>query len=103
MASFENTRLNHPSDMNEASPVSRPPGATLFDDQISNVTWTYNSYKRVGANFGQPIWGGQYFEGNNFYIYIHGKDDPEGDWWQNPSGKPFHGAGGVLVNCHFDS
>lgn len=103
MASFETTRLNHPSDMNNIIAGTRPRGATLFDDQISNVTWTYNSYKRVGANFGKPIWGGQYFEGNNFYIYIHGKNDPEGDWWQNPSSKPFHGPGGVLVNCHFDS
>ncbi|KAK7426627.1 hypothetical protein QQZ08_006805 [Neonectria magnoliae] len=82
---------------------SRPPGVTLFDDQISNLTWTYNKYKRVGANFGKPIWGSQYFEGNNFYIYIHGKDDPEGDWWRTRSRKPFQGPGGVLVNCHFDS
>ncbi|KAF7539990.1 hypothetical protein G7Z17_g12295 [Cylindrodendrum hubeiense] len=98
-----NPPLNRPREINEVNPIPRPPGATLFDDQISNVSWTYNGLKRVGANFGKPLWAGQYFEGNNFYIYIHGKDDPKGDWWQNPSSKPFKGAGGVLVNCHFDS
>ncbi|KAH7141243.1 putative zinc metalloprotease [Dactylonectria estremocensis] len=82
---------------------ARPPGVTLFDDQISSASWTYNKYKRVGANFGKDVRGGQYFEGNNFYVYIHGKDDPEGDWWTKTSKTQFQGAGGVLVNCHFDS
>ncbi|CAM1502701.1 Fc.00g074770.m01.CDS01 [Cosmosporella sp. VM-42] len=87
-----------------SSSDSRPPGVTLFDDQISNVTWTYDTTRRLGANIGKSAWAGQYFEGNNYYIYIHGKDDPPGDWWQSESRyKKFRGKGGVLVNCHFDS
>ncbi|KAG6011951.1 hypothetical protein E4U54_007824 [Claviceps lovelessii] len=72
---------------------ARDPGATIFNDLISNVTY---------AERGSSV--GQYFEGNNLYVYIHGSEDPEGDWWQ--PGKPqrtlYRGAG-VLVNCHFDS
>ncbi|KPM37835.1 Vacuolar membrane protease [Neonectria ditissima] len=98
-----NGYLNPRDDDDEISSGSRPPGVTLFDDQISNLTWTYHKYKRVGDNFVNHTWGAQYFEGNNFYIYIHGKDDPEGDWWHTRSRKPFHGTGGVMVNCHFDS
>ncbi|KAG5984064.1 hypothetical protein E4U55_006199 [Claviceps digitariae] len=72
---------------------ARAPGATIFNDLISNVTY---------AERGSTV--GQYFEGNNFYVYIHGSEDPEGDWWL--SGKPqriLHRGAGVLVNCHFDS
>ncbi|KAG5926562.1 hypothetical protein E4U42_003157 [Claviceps africana] len=72
---------------------ARPPGATIFNDVISNVTY---------AERGSTV--GQYFEGNNFYVYIHGSEDPEGDWWL--SGKPqriLHRGAGVLVNCHVDS
>lgn len=79
----------------------RAPGVTLFDDQISNATFlTENTVK--GSNVdGQS---GQYFEGTNFYAYIHGKEDPEGDWWTTAEGsETFRGAGGVLVNCHYDS
>ncbi|ODA79062.1 hypothetical protein RJ55_04653 [Drechmeria coniospora] len=73
----------------------RPPGATIFDDRISNVTYTYSA---------KSASGGQYFEGNNFYVYIHGKEDPEGDWWRREDRLEALGSsGGVLVNCHFDS
>ncbi|KAM5372166.1 hypothetical protein ACJZ2D_007566 [Fusarium nematophilum] len=83
---------------------SRPRGATIFDDNISNVTWTYNTAKRTSTNISKGSWLGQYFEGNNYYVYIHGKDDPEGEWWRSESTfKKFRGEGGVLVNCHFDS
>lgn len=83
---------------------SRPRGATLFDDKISNVTWTYNTARPTGTNIAKGTWMGQYFEGNNYYVYIHGKDDPEGEWWRSESAyKKFRGQGGVLVNCHFDS
>ncbi|KAH7152800.1 putative zinc metalloprotease [Dactylonectria macrodidyma] len=97
--------LDLPDETDGAHPRSwsRPPGVTLFDDQVSNASWTYKGNKKVGANFGSDIRGGQYFEGNNFYVYIHGKDDPEGEWWTKPSKTQFRGAGGVLVNCHFDS
>lgn len=90
--------------IDEAGLVSRSRGVTLFDDQTSNVTWTYNTARGIGTNIDSGTWMGQYFEGNNYYVYIHGKDDPEGDWWRSESAyKRFHGSGGVLVNCHFDS
>lgn len=80
--------------------TQRAPGATIFDDLVSNVTFTDGGLK-VGGLGPLTI---QYFEGTNFYVYIHGKDDPEGDWWLNSRGlDAFQGKGGVLVNCHFDS
>ncbi|KAJ4263005.1 hypothetical protein NW762_006618 [Fusarium torreyae] len=83
---------------------SKPRGATLFDDRTSNVSWTYNTARRTGSNIDKGKWLGQYFEGNNYYVYIHGQNDPEGDWWRDESKyKKFRGEGGVLVNCHFDS
>ncbi|KAF4431873.1 hypothetical protein F53441_13872 [Fusarium austroafricanum] len=83
---------------------ARPRGVTLFDDRISNVSWTYNTARKMGTNIGKGTWLGQYFEGNNYYVYIHGTNDPEGDWWRDESKyKKFRGEGGVLVNCHFDS
>lgn len=57
------------------------PGVTVFDDGVSNVTFT--------AGGAPPV--GRYFEGSNVYVYIHGRDDAGDD------------ASGVLVNCHFDS
>lgn len=86
------------------STASKPAGVTIFDDQHSNVTWTYDASKQLGARLGPSHWSGHYFEGNNLYVYIHGKEDPEGDWWKTQSDyKKAHGKGGVLVNCHFDS
>lgn len=85
-------------------PTARAPGATLFDDRISNVTWTIDSLINSRNDKSSTSWSGHYFEGNNFYVYIHGKDDPEGDWWTSKSSAAnFRGSGGVLVNCHFDS
>lgn len=99
--------LNVPADdgpVESVSSVAKPPGVTLFDDQISNVTWTYDTTGALSSSIGPSVWSGQYFEGNNFYVYIHGKEDPEGDWWLSESEyKQAHGKGGVLVNCHFDS
>ncbi|KAG6040582.1 hypothetical protein E4U41_000090 [Claviceps citrina] len=72
---------------------TRVQGATIFNDLISNVTY---AERASGV--------GQYFEGNNFYVYVHGSEDPEGDWWlsERPQRVIYRGAG-VLVNCHFDS
>ncbi|KAH7309598.1 hypothetical protein B0I35DRAFT_440302 [Stachybotrys elegans] len=82
----------------------RPRGVTVFDDNLSNGTWMYNPLKVATSNIYAAPARGQYFEGNNLYIYIHGKEDPEGDWWATQSSyKKAHGKGGVLVNCHFDS
>ncbi|KAI5468044.1 hypothetical protein BGZ63DRAFT_478631 [Mariannaea sp. PMI_226] len=78
----------------------------LFDDQISNATWA--SFREVVIPDGDNSWQyhkfrtGTYFEGNNFYVYIRGQDDPKGDWWHTSS-YDFKGEGGVLVNCHIDS
>ncbi|RGP65768.1 aminopeptidase y [Fusarium sporotrichioides] len=91
-------------DTPEETVQAKPRGATLFDDRTSNVSWTYNTARRMGSNISKGTWLGQYFEGNNYYVYIHGTDDPEGEWWRDESKyKKFHGQGGVLVNCHFDS
>jgi hypothetical protein len=83
---------------------SRPPGITVFDDTTSNVTWS-TDLSRVSGTGIHPLQSmGQYFEGNNFYIYIHGKEDPAGEWWTSESDyAKARGKGGVLVNCHFDS
>ncbi|POR31563.1 Peptide hydrolase [Tolypocladium paradoxum] len=80
---------------NRPRSTAKGPGVTIFDDRISNVTYTFR---------GTLGWTGQYFEGSNFYVYIHGKEDPEGDWWQTEVGfTASRRTGGVLVNCHFDS
>lgn len=74
---------------------TKAPRVTIFDDRMANVTYTSQ---------GAQYWTGQYFEGSNIYVYIHGKDDPQGDWWapgQGPTAS--RRTGGVLVNCHFDS
>ena len=79
----------------------RAPGVTLFDDQVSNSTFmTEATVKGRGPSENHA----QYFEGTNFYAYIHGKEDPEGEWWTSPeAAETFRGKGGVLVNCHYDS
>lgn len=71
------------------------PRVTIFDDRVANVTYTSK---------GAQYWTGQYFEGSNVYLYIHGKEDPQGDWWASEKALPVsRRTGGVLVNCHFDS
>lgn len=83
----------HPVRAAEVS--ARPRGATLFDDRISNVTMTNPQPNNTM---------GRYFEGNNFYVYIHGSEDPEGDWWASDNvQRVARNGAGVLVNCHFDS
>ncbi|UKZ83905.1 hypothetical protein TrVFT333_011720 [Trichoderma virens FT-333] len=87
----------------DAPRAKRAPGATIFDDRISNVTWTVDSLLQ-STKGGSKTWQGYYFEGDNFYVYIHGKEDPEGDWWASQAGAAkYSKSGGVLVNCHFDS
>lgn len=77
------------------------PAVTLFDDEISNVTWTSaGSYKHSNESY--AVNSAHYFEGNNFYVYIRGTDDPPGEWWHKASYRS-QGPGGVLVNCHLDS
>ncbi|KAF2805022.1 endoplasmic reticulum metallopeptidase 1 [Mytilinidion resinicola] len=57
----------------------------LFDDQISNVTF---------SNGGTSV----YFEGTNIIVLIRGSEGTENVFSDSSSGK-----GGVLVNAHYDS
>lgn len=75
----------------------------VFDDTISNVSMTQR-YKARFDQDTQPKFRGVYFEGNNIMVYIRGKDDPEGNWWESGiRADKTIGKGGVLVNAHFDS
>ncbi|PTB35659.1 hypothetical protein M441DRAFT_153039 [Trichoderma asperellum CBS 433.97] len=90
-------------DNSNVASAKQPRGATIFDDRISNVTWTVDSLLQ-SAKKGPQTWQGYYFEGDNFYVYIHGQDDPDDGWWNSQDGvADYSRAGGVLVNCHFDS
>ncbi|CAG9942204.1 unnamed protein product [Clonostachys rosea f. rosea IK726] len=81
-----------PENQLDDAPAPQSELVTLFDDEIANVT------KVLGKE------GASYFEGTNFYIYIRGAEDSDGDWWNSESShKRTHRKGGVLVNCHFDS
>ncbi|KAI1435920.1 hypothetical protein GGR50DRAFT_270666 [Xylaria sp. CBS 124048] len=45
-----------------------------------------------------------YFEGKNIIVYIRGKDDPPGRWWEDGyKSDRVIGKGGVLLNAHYDS
>ncbi|POR34273.1 Peptide hydrolase, partial [Tolypocladium paradoxum] len=84
--------------------ATRAPGVTVFDEQAANFTMIYDAGTYLSGSSKGSTWTGQYFEGNNYYIYIHGKGDPKGDWWLSEASYASSGAtGGVLVNCHFDS
>ncbi|KAG9252957.1 putative zinc metalloprotease [Emericellopsis atlantica] len=77
--------------------VNGSTAVTLFDDRVSNFT-------RVDENWRYSARRGTYFEGSNFYIYIRGTEDADGDWWaKDSSSSKAQKPGGVLVNCHFDS
>ena len=70
----------------------------IVDDLVSNVTVT-DSYPASEVGFGT------YFEGTNIIVYIRGKDDPQGPWWENSKvhADKVIGKGGVLINAHYDS
>ncbi|KAJ1329093.1 M28 family peptidase [Microdochium nivale] len=70
----------------------------IFDDNISNVT----AYQRTA---GSTTGTATYFEGTNIVVYIRGKDDPEGQWWDPAKAVVVKniGKGGVLINAHYDS
>ncbi|KAL7799925.1 peptidase family M28 domain-containing protein [Trichoderma ceciliae] len=99
-SSFEEPAVGSDHD---AARSKRTPGATIFDDRISNVTWTADTLLQ-SVKLGPKAWQGYYFEGDNFYVYVHGQEDPQGDWWTSQAGAArYNQSGGVLVNCHFDS
>ncbi|KAI8633011.1 hypothetical protein F5Y19DRAFT_285346 [Xylariaceae sp. FL1651] len=86
-------------------------------DQIRKRNWANDSdmviFEDVTSNItaSDSIWGstsktGTYFEGTNIIVYIRGKDDPPGRWWEEDGGYKSDkviGKGGVLINAHYDS
>ena len=65
----------------------------VFNDMLSNVTFR--------GGFGNPVGGGTHFQGSNLYVYIRGKEDDQGEWW-NTKAKSMRKRL-VLINAHFDS
>lgn len=91
------TSRRTPSTRDLESTVVASKPVTIFDDQVSNFTRVQEYSRWVKTD-------GTYFEGNNYYVYIRGLEDPEGDWWTSETGSErLRRTGGVLVNCHFDS
>ncbi|KAI2621611.1 peptidase family M28 family [Hypoxylon sp. NC1633] len=70
----------------------------VFADGTSNIT-------TANAVFGAASPVGTYFEGTNVIVYIRGKDDPQGRWWEDGTmySDKIIGKGGVLMNAHYDS
>ncbi|KAI1390728.1 peptidase family M28 family [Hypoxylon trugodes] len=70
----------------------------VFADNVSNIT-------TASTIFGPPTPAGTYFEGTNVLVYVRGKDDPQGRWWEdgNVNSDKVIGKGGVLMNAHYDS
>ncbi|KAH0542868.1 hypothetical protein FGG08_002728 [Glutinoglossum americanum] len=75
----------------------------IFDDMLSNVTFSAGGVLGSGRTAGQSV----YFEGTNIIVYIRGSEDDESEWWNNREDLGFvkkpNGKGGVLVNAHYDS
>ncbi|UNI14171.1 hypothetical protein JDV02_000830 [Purpureocillium takamizusanense] len=68
------------------------------------MTYDAGSYLSGNGNGSGSTWTAQYFEGSNIYVYIRGKQDPEGNFWNRQNlDKPSINPGMVLVNCHLDS
>lgn len=73
---------------------------TVFNDLESNVTMSFSGQPGSPASSVAA-----YFEGTNVLVYIRGTEDQAGEWWKqknNHRSLPI-GAGGVLVNAHYDS
>lgn len=70
------------------------PDVFVFDDTRSNLTFSDGAVDRAST--------GVYFESTNIIVYIRGWEDDKETWWEIPDGNPT-GAGGVLVNSHYDS
>ncbi|GAP82389.1 putative peptidase family M28 family [Rosellinia necatrix] len=72
----------------------------VLEDVTSNITTS-------GSIWNPATKTGTYFEGKNIIVYVRGKDDPPGRWWED--GQPRYradkviGKGGVLLNAHYDS
>lgn len=85
--------------------ISRP-HVTVFNDMLSNVTFSSRPSPVIAAGSDHPAGAAAYFEGTNIMVYVRGTEDEPGDWWDKPSDGRFGkviGKGGVLVNAHYDS
>lgn len=65
---------------------------TVFANDTSNFTALDGFTKKPWTLYG---------ESTNILVYIRGKDDGAGEWWN--STKDYTGPSGVLVNAHYDS
>ncbi|MCJ1478320.1 hypothetical protein MMC13_006997 [Lambiella insularis] len=87
-ASNATTSLNDFSVHGYRPAVQYAERAAVFNDINSNVTFASGNLS-------------VYFEGTNIMVYVRGLEDEEGAWWT--SHTKVKGAGGVLVNAHYDS
>jgi hypothetical protein len=68
--------------------------AVVWDGGYENVTYA-NKWLASSPTV-------RYTENENIVVYIRGEQDEEGAWWEDEE-KAYDGAGGVLVNAHYDS
>lgn len=74
----------------------------MFDDMTSNCTFLMASGVVPNPTTPQVA---AYFEGTNILVYIRGKADGEGRWWdaQDVRDARHTEKGLTLVNAHYDS
>ncbi|KAI0124161.1 hypothetical protein BJ170DRAFT_585983 [Xylariales sp. AK1849] len=79
----------------------------VFDDDASNARVVHEERlpRTLEGSQRPKRFSGTYFEGSNIIVYIRGKDDPPGKWYDDGGLRTDKviGKGGVLVNAHFDS
>lgn len=75
---------------------------TVFDDLTSNSTFLMASSIVPNPNAAQVA---AYFEGTNILVYIRGKADDPGAWWNADDVHETrrNQKGLTLVNAHYDS
>jgi hypothetical protein len=81
---------------NAHSSDSRSPPAHIFDDDVSNLT--FSSAGSTSSSSGISV----YFESKNIIAYVLGKEDDNSNWWNKTDGSP-RDRNGLLVNAHYDS
>ncbi|KAK3493968.1 putative zinc metalloprotease NCU04133 [Neurospora crassa] len=78
---------------------------TVFDDNVSNSTFVMGKSNGTTFTRTDSINNAAYFEGTNILVYIRGKEDDEGEWWEADyaHGMRRNAKGLTLVNAHYDS
>ncbi|KAK3325408.1 hypothetical protein B0H66DRAFT_599572 [Apodospora peruviana] len=79
---------------------------TVFDDMTANCTHLIGtSAGGTNAGAGSKASQAAYFEGQNIIVYIRGKQDEDGDWWETDEFQETrrNAKGLTLVNAHYDS